>query len=85
MGIPGWVPGVYYPATLLEEVPYQRSGPRKACKAWSGWVRGRARYGDGGGVGTHPPGPVGTPAGSLPGTSQNAASQPIRARFDDIS
>ena len=58
------IPG-YYPATLLEEQARQRSGPRKACRAWSGWsgaadvpaARSGSRY--------HPPGPVGPPGPSL--------------------
>ena len=64
--------------TRLREVPGQRSGPRKPCKGWSGWSWGRNTL-----RGQDPPlrGPVGTPAGSLPGPSQYAASWPIRARF----
>ena len=38
----------------------------------------------GGGDGTHPCGARSVPCGSLPGTSQNAASGPIKARFHDI-
>ena len=92
VGIPGWVregvlPG-YYPAAR-GGVLNQRSGPRKPCRGWSGWVQGsgRTRYGDGGGDGRyHPSGPVGPTSGPslylplrLPPYSQK------RARFQVIS
>ena len=74
---------MYYPAAR-GAVPDQRSGPRKACRAWSGWVWGCGRTRD-----------TGTAAGTVRPTlrarsvpcrpslvfPQNAASWPIRARF----
>ena len=68
-GCTGWVYGWvyrrgytgYYPATLLEEVLYQRSGPRKpAGLEWVGTGPGVLVFGGGYGQ-DHPAGPVGTP------------------------
>ena len=91
-----WVgTGEYYPPTvLLGEGPARQtatagSGPRNA--GWSGSRAGAGRYREYGGGGD---GPAPTPAGpgqsgpaSLPWcrTSQNAASWPIKARFQVIS
>ena len=81
------IPGEYYPATRsrLRNLPGQRSGPRKACRAWSGWSwevpTGPSRPS----TQNPPSGPGQPPAvsslvlGPLPG------SQPIGARFDIIS
>ena len=90
-GVPGWVyrvgtregiPG-YYPAARGGS-QIQRSGPRKAHGAWSGWYlgAGRTRYGDGGGTALdHPPGPVGPPWGPpCPGPCKCRLSAK-RARF----
>ena len=62
------------------EVPVQRSGPRSPAGAE--WVVRGARTPAA--PGTHPSGPVGTPAGSLPGSWTLPASWPIGARFHDI-
>ena len=54
------IPGYYQPPR--EEGLRQRSGPRKACRAWSGWSEGWARVPGCSAAGrpcTHPSGPVG--------------------------
>ena len=90
-GYTGWVYRVgiqgpwYYPATLLGEGPTPAKRAPEPCRGGVGGCRAWANLGDGGEVGTHPSDPVGLPAGALPGTSRNAASWPIRARFHDIS
>ena len=38
VGIQGWVPGVYYPATLLEEVLPSEAGPGSPARAGVGGV-----------------------------------------------
>ena len=56
--------------------PYQRSGPRKPCRGWSGWVgAGRTVFGGGDGQ-DHPSGPVGHPWAPSLSFPQNAASGP---------
>ena len=68
---------------LLEEGPMTaKRAPEAPSRGWSGWSWEPDVLGPAAGVGTHPPGPVRTPAGSLPGSSANAASWPITARFD---
>ena len=80
----GWAGrGEYYPpSTLLARRAHnQRSGPRKPCKGWSGWVM---RPGAPAGPWYHPAGPVGHPGAlPVPGPSSpgNAASWPIKARL----
>ena len=81
--------GVYPPTQLLEEDPRsrQRSGPRKAHRAWSGWSAGSGRTRDGGGTapGTTLRARSGTlQVPSLSQDPQNAASWPIWAGFDLI-
>ena len=77
-GVPGWVwdrvggwEGYtgYYPATqhaARGAVPHQRSGPRKSCKGWSGWVWGCGRS-------------LGRWAGTAPEPTLRARSVPCRA------
>ena len=60
----------------------QRSGPRKACRAWSGWSVEAGRYRGRSGP---PCGPGRSPAGPSLSFPYNAASGPIKARFKVIS
>ena len=78
-GIPGTQP------TCSRRSPVQRSGPRRACRARSGWYWGPgARCSM-----THPAGPVGPPAVALPGHASafqsNGRANREKARFHDIS
>ena len=80
--------GTTQPAARARKPHTQRSGPRNPCKGWSGWGmglgactwgrrRGRSLY--------HPFGARSVPAAPpCTGTSQIAALQPIRARFQVI-
>ena len=85
VGIPGWVyrvgnrRGIPVPSHAARgRGVHQRSGPRKACRAWSGWVYSSERPSSS----PHPlrcaPGPA--PLGLLPSPGK-AASGPIRTRF----
>ena len=89
--VPGWVyrwvpggaiPGTTQPARFArKEVLRQRSGPRRACRARSGWSEGRVRPSC-----RNPPlrGPVGPMLGPpwfLHLSPGNAASWPIKARL----
>ena len=87
----GWVAGWAIPGTTpapRKEVPVQRSGPRKACRAWSGWYWGRVRVLSvrrRGRLLYHPPGPVGllrSPPCTGPLECRLRANM---ARFRDIS
>ena len=50
-----------YPARFARgEVPRQRSGPRRPCRAGVGGLGSSGELGDGGGPRTHPSGPVGS-------------------------
>ena len=84
VGYTGWVirgaiPGTYRP--LESGVPDSEAGPGSPSRAGVGGLGCSARPSPR----THPPGPVGTPAGSLPGSGPLPASWPIGARFNLIS
>ena len=84
VGITGGYRGVL-PNHLARGGSYQRSGPRKPCKGWSGWV-GPGRTVSGGGDGQdHPAGPVRHPLGALPVLPSECRLWAIGARFDLIS
>ena len=91
-GYSGWVPGWVYrgeyypPSTLLGERSHrQRSGPRKALRAWSGWSVGARANGRAGRSYPTPAGPGrSTPWPSLDMTSE-CPPWTNRARFDLIS
>ena len=84
-----WVGGAgvipVHPARCRGEVPDQRSGPRKPCRGWSGWVWELGRDGAWGRPWYHPSGPVGDPSPPCTRTSRICPSWPIRATFDLIS
>ena len=79
----GWVGGGVIPGTpsqlLGERSCNQRSGPRKPCKGWSGWVAGARASG-------YPPfGPGRVPAGPSLVTSSECRLWANKARFNLIS